>query len=351
MLVPLRTDESKTAPVTERLTLLSLYRKVPSPSKVSNPREMDNGTDFAVQSLDRRQNDTEAPQSIISNARLRKPVGENMFNESLAKRVCQAFSVTSLFLSSCVAANATPVFWTDWTGANTGAVTGTFVGQGTITTPTSTVVVTYTNNQGIGFYQASGGTDWWTDSTHTVRDPATSPFTSSSVDNIPTFTDIVALQYAGSQTLSFSQTIANPVFSYISLNGNGYAFLNQDFDILSFGDGLGAAAPGDNNCGWWGCGTSFKQVVDIGGGNTLYELLGTGEPHGTIQFKGAFDTVSWTSLSDEYWNGFTVGVQGTAAEVFPTDPTSVPEPATLVLFGAGLAGIRAMGRRRKSRAV
>jgi len=45
------------------------------------------------------------------------------------------------------------------------------------------------------------------------------------------------LQFAGSQTLSFSQTVANPVFAYVSLNGNGYAFLNQNFDILSFGAG------------------------------------------------------------------------------------------------------------------
>jgi hypothetical protein len=288
----------------------------------------------------------------------------NMASRGFTRLISQTFSVLSLLLANCVTASAAPIFWTDWLGADTDPGPG-FRGQGAITTSTSSVNVTYTNPRGIGFYQPSGGTDYWTPRTPVSN----SPYTSALVDNPPTGTDIVALQFAGNQTLSFSQAIANPVFSYVSLNGNGYAFLNQDFNILSFGAGLGAAAPGDNSCGFWGCGTSSKRVVDLGGGNVEYQLVGTGEPHGTIQFTGAFDTLTWRSLSNEFWNGFTVGVQGTAAEILPpgtvpvpvpgtlpetgpgTVSAAVPEPSTWFLLATGFVGLLVFSRGRPQRAA
>jgi hypothetical protein len=261
-------------------------------------------------------------------------------------RACLGFairkSITALFAIGAILcgtsfAGASTIAWTDWTSSNTNAG---FTAYGTITTQTSTVNVTYNNANGISFYQYNGGTDYWTNGNSGLRNPATSPYTSAQVDNIPTGTDIIALNHVGNQTLTFSETIANPVFSYVSLNGNGYAFLNQDFDILSYDD----PATG-NDCGFWGCGTSYKNVVDLGDGNVEYQLLGTGEPHGTIQFKGAFSTVTWRSLSNENWNGFTVGVEGTAQEIFG------PEPSTLWLLGAGIAAIGlARIRRRKQTA-
>lgn len=240
-------------------------------------------------------------------------------------------------------ASAAPIFWTDWTGSDLDSGAG-FKGQGTITTPTSTVVVTYTNANGIGFYQPSGGTDFYVNQPTYTRNDAISPYTSNVVDNSPTGTDIVALSHAGSQTLQFSQTIANPVFAFVSLNGNGYAFLNQDFDILSVGGVDG------NACGYWGCGGVTKVIVDLGGGNLQYQLnssnVGGSEPHGAIRFTGAFDTLTWTSSSNEFWNGFTVGVQGTAAEVFQPPINGVPEPATLALMGLGFAALAAMRHRK-----
>jgi len=241
------------------------------------------------------------------------------------------------------AASAVPIYWTDWTGSDLDAGPG-FQGQGTITTPTSSVTVTYTNANGIGFYQPSGGIDYYQNG-HSGRNDSVSPYTSSVVDNSPTGTDIIALSHLGSQTLQFSEAIANPVFAFVSLNRNGYAFLNQDFNILSVGGEDG------NACGYWGCGGVTKSIVDLGGGDFLYELnssnVGGTEPHGVIQFSGAFDTLTWTSATNEYWNGFTVGVQGTAGEVFPPNGGNVPEPGTLLLTALALVGMALKGRRER----
>ncbi len=246
--------------------------------------------------------------------------------QSISKKIASSLAI-ALLCGLSFSASAAPIYWTDWTTSS--STQAGFEGKGTITTSTSTVDVTYTNPQGVGFFQSNGGIDYW-QNIHSGRNPSTSPYTSAAVDNIPTGTDIVGLRYAGSQTLTFSEAIANPVFSYVSLNGNGYSF-DQDFEILSFGN-----ASDGNDCGYWGCGTSYKNVVDLGGGIFEYQLLGTGEPHGTIQFTGAFNTVSWNSLSNEYWNGFTVGIQGTKVEIFDN---TVPEPAPLALLTLGLLSL------------
>lgn len=253
--------------------------------------------------------------------------------------------LTATALAVCgTSAQAVPFYWTDWAGADLDPGAG-FEAGGTITTPSSTVAVTYTNAAGVGFYQTGTGIDYYAD-----RGGGGSPYTSDLVDNRPPAAEMIALQFAGPQTLTFSEAIANPVFAFVSLNRNGYSF-DQDFEILSVGGVDG------NACGYWGCGGVVKVVVPLGDGRFEYQLnasnVGGTEPHGAIRFVGTFDTLRWRSASNEFWNGFTVGVQGTAVDVCQIDPTlpgcqpnGVPTPGALALFGLGLLGIRGFSRRK-----
>ena len=65
-------------------------------------------------------------------------------------------------------------------------------------------------------------------------------------------------------------------------------------------------------------------------GNGTFQLNGSGEPHGVISFNRAVSSITWSSLTNEDWNGFTVGTYGEAI-VAP-----IPVPAALPLFAAGL---------------
>lgn len=248
---------------------------------------------------------------------------------------CRMVVVLLLLIGIELPVGAGTIQWTDWTSSTVDS--SGFTAFGTITTDTTTVDVTYFNANGVSFFQdgVNGNLiDYFAQgsSGSNGRDPATSPYTSAIVENIPTAAEMIALNRAGTQTLMFSEAIANPVFSYVSLNRNGYAF-DQDFEIVS----QGSNGDPTNDIGYWGSGAVTKQVVDLGGGNFEYQLIGTGEPHGTIRFTGAFSTVTWRSLTIEDWNGFTVGVEGTAREVF------VPEPTALAIFGCGALGLVVCG--------
>ena len=242
------------------------------------------------------------------------------------------YKYIGVFLASFVAmssASAAPIFWTDWTSNSNINNVSTTVGN--ITTTGSVIGVTYENANGIAGAQLGNvnDRDYYANGPNGVngRDDSISPYTSAAVDNAPTSKDIVRLRFAGEQTLSFTESIANLVFAYVSLNNNGYRF-TQDFDILSFGDPIDG-----NACGYWGCGKSSKTITVVNG-ITYYDLVGTGEPHGAIQFKGALSSITWESSTAENWNGFTVGVQGTKAEV--DAELSSPAVGLLLIAGFGL---------------
>ena len=208
------------------------------------------------------------------------------------------------------AAHAAPVNWADWTSGTTGpngSATGSF------STGTGTVNIAYSGE--VAFIETGTGTNFFNPS---------SPYVSALVDNPPPAAEMIALSLATPKTLTFSQAVDNLFFAVVSLNGNGYRF-NSDFEVVSTGPGF------------FGNGTLTK--VDLGNG--LFQLNGTGEPHGVIRFTGPVSSITWTSLTNEFWNGFTVGTYGIAGPV-----AAIPEPETYALMLGGLAVLGWMRRRR-----
>lgn len=232
---------------------------------------------------------------------------------SFLSRFASMIGATALLVGLPLTVQAAPVIWTDWTSGTTGdngSANGVLNIDGTL------INVAYSGE--ISFLQTGSGPNYWTEPVAGSR-----PYTSASVDNAPLPSEMIALSKATSKTLTFSQPVQNLLFSVISLNGNGYQF-DRDFDIVSYGNG------------YWGNGTLTKQAL----GNGLFQLNGTGEPHGIIEFQGGVSSITWTSLTNEYWNGFTVGVRGAA-------PAVVPESNTVALLSLGaLPLVGLMVRRR-----
>lgn len=224
-------------------------------------------------------------------------------------RNLSALFATAALAAAPAAAIADPVVWVDWTSGTAGE---NGVAEGTLTIGAEVVDVDYAGE--IAFIQTSGGTNYWSPST---------PYESAVVDNAPPASDIIALSTASSKTLTFSRAIDNLFFAVVSLNGNGYKF-NEDFEIVSSG------------CGFWGCGGFTK--VDNGDGTFSLNSTG-GEPHGVIRFTGAVTDITWTSLTNEFWNGFTVGTYGLA--------DGVPEPGAWALMIMGFGAIGYAARRRR----
>ncbi len=205
-----------------------------------------------------------------------------------------------LILISVSAAQAATVYWTDWTTKGTNTVTGT------MTIGSKTVDVTFSG--AYYFAQTSGGTNYWSPDT---------PYKSSTVDNAPPASDIIALGSGGTVTITFSEAVTNPLLALVSWNGNHPRF-DDEITFLSYGQG------------YWGNGTPVMDADKKG-------FYGNGEVHGVLQLTGTYDSITFTHTG-EYWHGLTVGA---------VDLAPVPIPAALWLFGSGLVGL--VGLKRKIR--
>ena len=169
-----------------------------------------------------------------------------------------------------------------------------------------------TDGTGINYWVANGG----------------APYISAEVDNAPPDSDIVALIGGVNQTyqVTLSEPIKDPIMSILSL-GSGITPATYDFDspfdIVSQGEGH-----------WGGSATALTELSG--------DILQGVEGHGTIQFIGTFSTFTWVVPTPEEWHGFTFGIRTTEA----IEPTILPEPAALALFGIGLMAAGYLRRRR-----
>ncbi|MGD0958764.1 MAG: PEP-CTERM sorting domain-containing protein [Methylomonas sp.] len=134
----------------------------------------------------------------------------------------------------------------------------------------------------------------------------------------PTSSDIIQLGNSGTETITFSQAVVDPLIALVSWNqdSNASTTFSAPFQILS-----GAT----NGCNNWGCG-SFQVTSPT-------SFWGNGETNGVIEFQGTYTSISFTDNFPENWHGFTVGFESIASV------TSVPEPETFTMFTIGLLGL------------
>lgn len=229
-----------------------------------------------------------------------------LFARSSLVSVC----AMGLFTAGAFGAPATYTY-ADWTSDTLSTATAPGSASGSMMIGSTAVTLTYSGDVTSATQVGTGGVDYYI--------PA-SVYTNSQVANVPSNNTLIALAEnpAYTDSLKFSTPLLNPILDIVSLGAPGNA-VTYSFSatptILSQGSAY-----------WGGCATCLSVS-----GNSLSGTEGSG----VIEFMGSYNSISWTTMGGEYWNGFTVGVQGLGSG----GGTSTPEPATLATSAISLLGI------------
>ncbi len=216
-------------------------------------------------------------------------------------------STSAIAIALCAAstpfAHADNIAWATWTSETPGSP-GTATGN-----ISGTIGITYSGQ----FSGYATGTSW----------NPTGTFTGGVVGNQPPPYVGIAMEggVTYTETITFSQVVADPIFAVWSLGSGSTA---ASFDFTS------------------------SEPFTVQGGGPSYEYGGTAlyingedvegnEGNGIIQFNGDFSSITFTTPQYENYYAFTVGEDQTLTSQLPSGPA--PEPASLSLLGLGLAAL------------